>query len=429
MSMNFKRALRALDARQEARIALGLGRMRRHLQRLGDPHKGLRVLHIAGTNGKGSVCAILESVLRQAGYKTGFYSSPHVENIRERIKAGGRQISEQDFARLLERALKADREGSLTYFELMTSAAFQYFAEKKVDVTVLETGLGGRLDATNVVERPLASIITSIDFDHVQYLGNTLSKIAAEKAGIIKRRRPVFCGALPPAALKTIRARAQALKAPAHMALRPFHVLKTDWRGNRQTMANGDGRRFDLSLLGAKQGKNAALARAVLDGLAAELSVSDAAWRKGLSEVAWPGRFEVRRLGAKTAVLDGAHNPEAIRNFRRTWEASPFARERVRWIIGIMKDKDALGMIRTLAPLMKEVVTVRPPSPRAIDSVALAQEVRRLAPRARVTVERDPETAARAWLAEGARSPRTAVFCGSFYLVGSASRVLGGARG
>ena len=426
--MTYAQALEALEARQEAVVSLGLSRVRRHLRRLGEPQKNLACLHVAGTNGKGSVCAILESVLRRAGYSTGLYTSPHLSNVRERIRVAGQAISEADFARLLARALAADRGNDLTYFELLTSVAFQHFARKRVDVAVLETGLGGRLDATNVVEKPLASVITSIDFDHMNFLGTTLAEIAAEKAGIIKPGRPVFCPALPRAAMKAVAARSRALRAPLGVVRRPFGIARTHWPENRQTLITEEGLRFDLSLLGDRQARNAALARAVLAGVSRSLPVPETAWSQGLSSTVWPGRFEVRRLGAKTAILDGAHNPEAIRNFRRTWQASPFCRGRVRWIIGIMRDKDAARMLRVLAPFLGEVVTVRPPSPRALDALELAREVRRLAPSARVSVESDCETAARAWLEGGRGAPPVAVFCGSFYLVGRAAKALGAWR-
>jgi dihydrofolate synthase/folylpolyglutamate synthase len=161
--MTFASALAALEARQEARIELGLGRVRAHLSRLGDPQELVPAFHVAGTNGKGSTCAMLASVLRASGRRTGLYVSPHLLDVRERITVDGRPISKNAFARLMTRTLRADKEKRLTYFELLTSIAFQHFAESKCDTTVLETGMGGRLDATNVVTHPLAAVVTSID--------------------------------------------------------------------------------------------------------------------------------------------------------------------------------------------------------------------------------------------------------------------------
>lgn len=422
--MTFAKALAALESRQEAHIELGLGRLRRHLGRLGGPQEKLKCLHVAGTNGKGSVCAILESVLRAAGYKTGLYTSPHLSDVRERIRLGPRLISGADFARLMARTLKADSEGVLTYFELLTSVAFQAFAGAKVDVVVLETGLGGRLDATNVIKRPLASIITSIDFDHMGYLGNSLGKIAAEKAGIIKSGCPVLCPPLAPAALRSVRARAKAVGAPLTVVAKPWRSVGRQWNKNSQTLDSG-GQRFKLALLGDKQGQNAALAQRALK--ACGLEVSAAAWRRGLGLVSWPGRFQVLRLGRKTAILDGAHNPEAMAALVRTLRASPWGKGPLRWIMGVMKDKDHGAMVRRAAPLMREVVTVRPYSPRALDALSLAREIGRSAPRARLSVESDPDTAVRSWLT-GRGAPAAALITGSFYLVGRAQRLLRGSR-
>ncbi len=422
--MKYAEAIAALEERQEARIELGLGRVRRHLARLGNPHQGLACIHVAGTNGKGSLCAILESVLRQAGYRTGLYCSPHLASVRERMRLSGAWIPERDFARLMGRALDADPEKSLTYFELLTSIAFQWFRESRSEVVLLEAGLGGRLDATNVVERPLACVVTSLDFDHVRFLGRTLGRIASEKAGIIKPGCPVLCPALAPEALRVIVSRARRLGSPLTVVKKPLKTVKTDWSGQRQILEDSRHRRHALSLLGLSQPLNAAVARAVLEALRGILPVPEPAWGQGLSNVRWPGRFEVRRAGRKLAVLDGAHNPEAMRHLARTWESSPWSRGGARWILGVMRDKDVEGMLSPLAPHLREVVTVSPPSPRALDALSLAREVRRRAPRARVTAERDPETAVRSWLSGS--SPRLAVVCGSFYLVGSAARVLGG---
>ncbi|MBI3552595.1 MAG: bifunctional folylpolyglutamate synthase/dihydrofolate synthase [Elusimicrobia bacterium] len=420
--MEYLAARKALEERQETRIELGLSRVRRHLKRLGDPHAGLAVLHVAGTNGKGSVCAMLDSVLRAAGYRVGLYTSPHLFDVRERVKVDGRWIPEKDFGRLMGRALRADKERTLTYFELLTSVAFQWFSEREVDAAVLETGLGGRLDATNVVERPLASIITSLSMDHMSFLGETLPEIAAEKAGIIKRGCPVFCGSLSPAALNVVTAKARAAGSALTVSRLPWRSVKVDWPRNEQVLEDFHGRRWRLHLLGAGQGANAALARSVLDGLFGVLPVEEKAWERGLAQLAWPARFAARRLGRKTVILDGAHNPEAMRNLAETWRRSPWAGRRARWIMGVMRDKDVDGIIKPVAPYLREVVTVRPPSPRALEPVTLARAVRRLAPAARVTVERDPQTALRSWL-EGP-GPGVALVCGSFYLVGAAGGII-----
>ncbi|MCM2305165.1 MAG: bifunctional folylpolyglutamate synthase/dihydrofolate synthase [Elusimicrobia bacterium] len=413
--MTFAAALAVLEERQETKIVLGLGRVRAHLAALGDPHLAVPAFHVAGTNGKGSTCAMLASVLTASGRRTGLFISPHLLDVRERITVDGRKISEAEFARLMTRALAADKKKHLTYFELLTSIAFQHFAAKKCAVMVLETGLGGRLDATNVVPAPLAAIVTSIGYDHQAYLGETLAAIARQKTGIFKADRPAVRPDLPVLRRAALRGRPVVVRAP-------WKTLRTDWARGRQTLRAPSGRSYALSLLGSRQGRNAALARAAIE--ASGLEVSERAWTLGLSRVSWPGRFEAIRLGGKTLIVDGGHNPEAAGALAATWKSSPFSRRPARWIMGIMKDKDTRGVLSPLAPFIKEAVLVRPPSPRALDPLDFAEHVRRAAPKAHVTIERDPATAIAAWRKDK-KSPKVAVCAGSLYLAGAALKAVG----
>lgn len=410
--MTFAAALAALEARLETRIELGLDRVRGHLSRLGDPQEKVPAFHVAGTNGKGATCAMLASVLRASGRRTGLYISPHLLNVRERISVDGRPISEREFARLMKRALDADPKKRLTYFELLTSVAFQHFAERRCGVMVLETGLGGRLDATNVVTAPLAAAVTSVDYDHQDYLGGTLARIAAQKAGIFKAGRPAVFRDLPVL-------RRAAKRGNPFPVRRPWTTRHVDWKKGVQILRTPEGRAYRASLLGCRQGWNAAVARAAVD--ASGLVVSEAAWRRGLASVKWPARFEAIPLGRKTLVVDGAHNPEAARALAGTWSESPWSKRPARWILGIMRDKDVRGVLAPLAPFLRDVVVVRPPSSRALDPIAFAGAVRRAAPRARVTVERDPASALAAWRRD-AKAPAAAVCAGSLYLAGAALR-------
>ena len=413
--MIFAEALAVLEERQETKIVLGLGRVRAHLAVLGDPHLAVPAIHVAGTNGKGSTCAILSSVLTAAGYSTGLFISPHLLTVRERISVDGREISEAEFSRYMARALAADRKKSLTYFELLTSIAFQHFAGRNCAVMVLETGLGGRLDATNVVPSPLAAIVTSIDYDHQAYLGDTLKSIAREKTGIFKAGRPAV---RPDLAVL----RRAPLRGNPVVVAKPWKIVRTDWARGHQLLRAPSGKSYALSLLGERQGWNAALAEAALD--ASGLVVSHDAWKRGLAKVSWRGRFEAIKIGEKTLIVDGGHNPEAARALAATWKQSPFFKKPARWIMGIMKDKDTAGVLAPLAPFIKEAVLVRPPSPRALEPVDLAEFVRRAAPKAQVTIERDPATAIAAWKNDK-RSPKVAVCTGSLYLAGAALKVVG----
>lgn len=413
--MIFAQALVVLDERQETKIVLGLGRVRAHLAELGDPHLAVPAIHVAGTNGKGSTCAMLSSVLTAAGYSTGLFISPHLLSVRERISVDGRDISESEFSRLMARALAADKKKSLTYFELLTSIAFQHFADKKCAVMVLETGLGGRLDATNVVPSPLAAVVTSIDYDHQAYLGETLKAIAREKTGIFKPGRPAV---RPDLAVL----RRAPLRGNPVVVAKPWKLVRTDWARGHQVLRAPSGKSYTLSLLGSRQGWNAALAQAALD--ASGLVVSHDAWKRGLAKVSWRGRFEAIKLAEKTLIIDGGHNPEAARALAATWKSSPFSKKPARWILGIMKDKDTRGVLAPLASFIKEAVLVRPPSPRALEPVELAEFVRRAAPKAHVTIERDPATAIEAWRRDK-RAPNVVVCTGSLYLAGAALKAVG----
>jgi dihydrofolate synthase/folylpolyglutamate synthase len=408
--MIFAEALAVLDERQESKIVLGLGRMREHLAELGDPHLAVPAIHVAGTNGKGSTCAILSSVLTAAGYSAGLYVSPHLLSVRERITVDGREITEHDFARYMSRALAADKKKALTYFELLTSIAFQHFAASNCRVMVLETGLGGRLDATNVIPSPLAAIVTSIDYDHQAFLGDTLKAIAREKAGIFKPGRPAV---RPDLAIL----RRAPLRGNPFIVKKSWKVTRVEWLNGRQTLRAPWGKSYSLSLLGSRQGWNAALAHAAID--AANLLVPHDAWKRGLAKVSWRGRFEPIKMGGKTLIVDGAHNPEASRALAETWKSSPLSKKPALWILGIMKDKDTAGVLKPLAPFLKDVVVVRPPSPRSLDPMDFASAIRRAAPKARITVEHDPATAIKAWRGSP-RSPNVAICAGSLYLAGAA---------
>ncbi len=422
--MTLEKSLQALEERQEHKIVPGLDRISRHLSLLGDPHKDFRSIHVAGTNGKGSTCAILESALRAAGYKTGFYLSPHLQSPRERIRVGGEWISEEDFKRLLEKTLHLDPEKKLTYFEILTSLAFQYFSEKKIDAAIVETGLGGRLDATNVIEKPLASVITSIDFDHTNWLGNTLQEIAREKAGIIKKGCAVFCPRLPEASMSSIQEKAQSLGAPLNVIETSWPVKKTDWEQNIQILETPWGKEAKLNLLGTCQGRNVALAWAVLSYLNRnqDLKISHADALNGLALVSWPGRFEVIKSSeGKTAILDGAHNPEAMRNFSKTWAQSPWAQTEALWIIGMMRDKDISSSLKSLPQETRSIVAVSSLHPRAARSADLAKIAREIFPLARVWEANNLERGLDIWQNQ---ERETLVVCGSLYLVDSARRYL-----
>ena len=274
----------------------------------GSPQDKLRFIHVAGTNGKGSTCAMLESIYRAAGLRVGLFTSPHLVSFRERIQVNRLCIPEEDVVRLVDEVRRANQENAATLFEFTTVMALKYFAEQACDLVVWETGLGGRLDATNIVT-PLASVITNIALDHQQWLGDTLEKIAAEKAGIIKPGIPVVTAAEPPA-LGVIEAVAQAKNAPL------TRISELDSSARPSDLISG------LPLAGDHQKINATLALATIEVLQSQIPVSESALRQGLASVSWPGRLQlIQRPDGQQILLDGAHNIAGAKALREALSA------------------------------------------------------------------------------------------------------------
>lgn len=385
-------------------IRPGLERMREILRALGDPQRRLKVVHVAGTNGKGSTTAMLSSVLREAGYRVARYTSPHLVSYRERFWLDGAFIPEAVFDALLRRVADVAAEveaqhaelGPSTEFELLTATALTYFAEAGCDIAVIEVGLGGRLDATNCFEAPEATVITSIDYDHTAILGETLEAIAREKAGILRSGSPLVTGAEGPA-LAAILAAAEALEVTCRVVDSPS--------------------RLPVGLAGAHQLRNAALVEGVVDALRSRgWEIPFEALMRGLVSARWPGRMEtwVDTKG-ETWLADGAHNPAGIQALREALEREHGG---TRWtmIFGALADRDARAMLETLLPFARTVVLVAPPSPRALSPEILAEGLRHPDLRLAGSVAEAVEAAREA-------SGPYAVF-GSLYLVGAVKQEL-----
>ena len=397
----------------------GLDRVYAALKNLGNPQEKIRTVHVTGTNGKGSVCALFDSVLRAAGYKTGLFISPHLITLTERIRINGVEIGGTEFAGLLGDVLKAGPD--LSFFELLTCMAFLYFERAKTDIAIIEAGIGGRFDTTNVLKRPELSLITSVDYDHKKYLGDTLGEIAGQKAGIIKRGGVCLAPILTETARGPVLREAQEKSAQVHFLAPVFEIAACDWtRGRMSLRHKKSGEKLELGLMGEAQVSNATLVYegiSVLNGAGFNISRSDIA--EGFSRVAWPGRFQTLGCGGAVYILDGAHNPEAVRAFAATFDRSPFKDKNAVFVVGLLNDKDHLAILRTLAPYAAKAVFTKPLSERALDPYALADEFSRLRPEAEIEVQEDIEAA----LAAGSRTG-TAVVLGSFYLVGSALSIL-----
>ncbi|HUI06026.1 MAG TPA: folylpolyglutamate synthase/dihydrofolate synthase family protein [Verrucomicrobiae bacterium] len=408
---------------------LGLETMQYLLRLMGDPQRSLRFIHIAGTNGKGSVAAMLHAALSAAGYHTGLYTSPHLVSFCERFQINGRPVAESDIVRLVEdikpllAKVGADPEfRSPTFFEAVTAIALHYFHERKVDVVVWETGLGGRLDATNVVT-PLVSVITNVAFDHTQYLGETLSQIAVEKCGIIKNGVPVVTAAGAEEALAVVR-RTVAERA-CRLTVVGEHVRAT--RLGEDEHCQGvrlDGTRREygaltIPLLGPHQALNCATAVAALE--ASGLDVAPAQVGEGLGRTRWPGRFEI--VGHDpTVVLDGAHNAAASEKLALTLREH-FAGRKLTLIIGVLRDKNYDQMCSILAPLAGRIFCVPVNSERTSDPDQLARWCKAANPAAHVSV--DPNVSEAYPRARAAGGGSVIVITGSLFLVGEALDRLG----
>ena len=380
--MTYQEALAYIHAVHWQGHKPGLARTRALLAALGDPHKQLRFVHVAGTNGKGSTAAMLDSCLRCAGYKVGLFTSPYIIRFNERIQVNGAPIPDGDLVRLVEqvRPAAAAMADVPTEFELITALGMLYFAQQRCDIVVLEVGLGGALDSTNVIDPPECAVITALGMDHVKELGPTLADIAAAKAGIVKPGSPVVSYGGAPEADRVIAAAAAAKNAPLTVA---------DFSKLTLRAAGLDGQTFDydglagltLPLLAGYQPRNAAVAIEALRALRGRgWQVPDSAIRQGLAQVRWPGRFELLRR-EPPFLLDGSHNAHGMRATVESLRAR-FPGEKFVFLVSIMADKDAGEMLRLLLPLAKAFVTVTAPSPRAIPAAELAARIEALGGRA-----------------------------------------------
>lgn len=364
--MNYKEALEYIHSVNWTFCKPGLERITALCAALGDPQAGMRFVHVAGTNGKGSFCAMTAAILKSAGYKVGLFTSPYIKTFNERMMINGEMIGEQELADLTAfvRPIADAMEDKPTEFELITAIALVYFRRHDCDVVVLEAGMGGRLDSTNVIRQPLLSVITGIALDHTAFLGDTVEKIAAEKAGIIKDARPVLYGG-EDAVARCVIADTAATRGSA------FHEV--DYTALTVTHAGLDGAVFDfgaykelkLSLLGTYQPRNAAVVLRAVDILRDEgLVIPESAVREGLSAVMWRGRFELLSDNPPI-IFDGAHNAQgiaaAVDGIRHY-----FGGQKVYVVTGVLQDKDYHAIARTLATVAGRAFVLTPDNPRAL---------------------------------------------------------------
>lgn len=418
-------AIQWLFGLQKYGIKFGLSSTLNLLARLGLDHTRGEYLHIAGTNGKGSVAAMLSAILTAAGYPAALFTSPHLVRLNERFRLQEKDIEDLRLLALINRVHEViDEAEPPTFFEFVTAMALLYFLEEGARPIILETGMGGRLDATNIVS-PLVTVITNIAMDHEEFLGRTLKEVAAEKAGIIKPGAPLITGARQRRVLEIFRRRCQECQVPMYVADRHFRV-----RGRPPGRFTYYGLEWELhdlavSLSGRHQYNNAALALAALEVLASRgYEIPEQAVRQGLLQVRWPGRLE--RLATDPRILlDGAHNPAAAVILARTLKNLKKS-GRIFLILGIMADKDMAGILSKLVPVAHTVICTRPKYFRAARPEELAAQVAAFGV-ATETAESIPEAIRRA--RELAGSKDHLVITGSLYTVGEAKAYLEGVEG
>ncbi len=381
--MNYQEATDFMDSCKQYGICPGLDSIRRLCGELGNPQEKVRFVHIAGTNGKGSTLAYLSSILKCAGYRVGSFSSPAVFERRESIRIGGRPITKKDYCEGVEALREACGrvvDGGFphpTAFEAETGLAFWYFQKSNCDMAVVETGMGGREDATNILENVLAAVIASISMDHMKFLGPTLDRIAWQKAGILRPGRPAVVLKQEEEAQAVIEKEAELLGCPLTVA-DPAGAKHIRYGLEKQSFDYGDYQNLEIGLAGVVQIENAVLALETAATLEREgLEIPEKALRKGLREAKWPGRFTV--IARKPLfVMDGAHNEDAARKLAQSVNFY-FTNKRIIYIMGVLKDKEYGKIIRLTHSYADQILTVTPPeNPRAMSAYELAQEVARV---------------------------------------------------
>lgn len=414
--MNYNEALEYIHSVSWMGTIPGLERELELLDRIGNPQKRLKYIHVAGTNGKGSTAAMLQSMLTRAGYRTGLYTSPYIIRFNERIQVDGRQISDADICELTE-FIKPHAEAMADHpseFEVVTALGFEYFARQQCDIVVLEVGMGGDWDATNVIESNEAAVIVNIGLDHTQILGDTLEKIALTKSGVVKRGCPCVMYRQAPSVEAVFEEVCRQKGAP---------FIRADFDALKPIYAGLDGQRFDwgdykdmhLPLLGAHQLYNACNALTAINVLRESgWHIPEAAVRAGLARVAWPGRFQVMRE-KPLFIIDGGHNPQCLEALQNALDAY-LPGQKLVFLNGCMADKDYGDMFRRLLPHARAFVTVTPDNPRALSAQALSDYLRKHLNADAIPCRTVAEGVRRA--IEMAGPDGAVCACGSLYMIG-----------
>ena len=413
--MTYEEALAYLENYTWSKTRLGLGRTRELTAKLGDPQKKLRFVHVAGSNGKGSTCAMTASILQAAGYKTGLYTSPYIQTFCERIQVNGENIPEHRLAEVTEKLRDAAEtmEDHPSWFEMVTAVAFQYYLEENCDIVVLEVGMGGEFDSTNVIEAPEVAVLTNIGLEHTEYLGDTIEAIARTKSGIIKPGCRVVSYDNVPEVKAIISEVAKENGAPLVFAdPSGIRLVSRDLDGQ---VFEWEGKTYRLPLHGEHQLKNASVVMEIVRELREQgWDISDEAVRRGLAEVKWPARFQILSRDP-LFILDGGHNPQCAEAMTESLDAL-LPGQKVDFLLGILADKDYTQMIDILGPYAASFHCIAPENERALGVEALADTIR--ARGFDTYAYSDLGEAIRAVCGSAAANKRPAVCFGSLYLAG-----------
>lgn len=373
--MDYRQAVEFVESSSIVRERYGLEKLQQALHLLGDPHHHTEFVHIAGTNGKGSTAAMTASVLQTAGYRTGLYTSPHLMRYNERMQIDGVPISDEDFVEAASQVQRVCEQlgGVPIVFEVLTLMALWYFAQQHCDIVVLEVGIGGLLDSTNVIPSPKAAIITQLGMDHTETLGNTLEEIAAQKGGIVKEGTPTVMALQEPSAVAIVQQICDKHHAPLALA-DPERLRVLDASVAGQTLEDREYGKLVLPLAGAHQRKNAANVLEAVAMLRTQgYRISDDDVREGIAKTVWPARFE-RLSTAPDFILDGGHNPQCLHAATAALREY-YPGQKVVFLVGMMADKDTDHMLAEMASIAKSFVCIRPDSPRAMQPQLLTQQL------------------------------------------------------
>lgn len=418
--MTYAEALKFIESTEKFGIKPGLDAIKRLLSKLGNPQNELNVIHIAGTNGKGSTASYIKSILKQEGYRVGFYTSPSLYALEERIQIGDGMIDQEDFASVVSQVKAAvdqlveEGHDPNTEFEIFTAMALLYFKQKAVDFVVLEVGLGGRLDATNVVDSPLVTVITPIALDHVNILGDTLAKVAFEKGGIIKKDVPLVIHPQKPEASEVLENLAE--ERDADLIVAPVDLIEIEKVSLDGTRFNLGVKGYEITMIGKHQAQNAVVALTAIETICREhgVVVSEASITDGLKATRWPCRLEVMKSNP-IIILDGAHNPHGAKALAGALDEILPSGQKPVVVLGMLADKDVDEVLEIMKPYMGRVIVTEPKNDRKMPAVDLSRKLEKL------NVESEVETDVKTALAKAVElsdSSDLLLAFGSFYLVG-----------